>query len=44
MVHLLRLRASNARGEVSIPGQGTKIPYGVWCGKKKQETVAVGTL
>ena len=45
MVQLLRLRASSARSEVSIPGQGTKIPHAVWCGeKKKQETVAVGTL
>ena len=35
MVQLLRLRASNAGGVGSIPGQGTKIPQAAWCGQKK---------
>ena len=35
MVQCLRLRASTAGGMGPIPGQGTKIPQVVWCGKKK---------
>ena len=36
-VQWLRLRASNAGGEGSIPGQGTKIPHAMWWGQKKQK-------
>ena len=40
VVQWLRLCASNARGEGSIPGQGTKIalPGKVWRGIKKSKT------
>ena len=31
-----RLRAPNAGGTGSIPGQGTRIPYVAWHGKNKQ--------
>ena len=34
-VQWLRLCASNAGGEDSIPGQGTKIPHAMWCSKKQ---------
>ena len=30
----LRLCAVNAGGTSSIPGQGNKIPYAMWCGQK----------
>ena len=35
-VQWLRLRASNARGEGTIPGWGTKILHTVWPKKKKK--------
>ena len=31
----VRLRAPNAGGPGSIPGQGTKIPHAMPCGQKK---------
>ena len=34
MVQRVRLCAPNAGGAGSMPGQGTKIPHAVWCGKK----------
>ena len=35
MVHWLRLSASSAEGEGSIPGHGTKIPHATRYGQKK---------
>ena len=32
-----RFFASTAGGVGSIPGQGTKIPNGLWCAKKKKQ-------
>ena len=37
MVQWLRLCASNARGAVSIPGQGTKVPHALRSKKKKKK-------
>ena len=37
MVQWLRLRASNAWGVGSIPGQGTKIPHATRHGQNKKE-------
>ena len=37
MVQWLRLRASNARGVGSIPGQGTKIPHAALHHLKKKK-------
>ena len=34
MVQCLRLHASNAGGESSIPSWGTKIPHAAWHGQK----------
>jgi len=33
-VQWLRFCAAKARGVDPIPGQGTKIPYAMWCGQK----------
>ena len=37
VVQWLRLPASNAGGEGSIPGGGTKIPRAAWCSQKKKK-------
>ena len=37
VVRCLRLRASNAGGEGSIPGRGTKIPHALWRSQKKKK-------
>ena len=37
MVQWLKLHASNAGGTGLIPGQGTKILYALWRGRKKKE-------
>ena len=38
MVQWLRLRAVNAGGMGSIPGQGTNIPHAVWHAQKIKQT------
>ena len=38
VVQWLQLRASTARGEGSIPGQGTKIPHAAQCSQNKRVT------
>ena len=38
MVQRLRLRAPEAGGMGSIPGQGTKIPHATQCSQKNQHT------
>ena len=35
-VQWIRLRAPNAVGPGSVPGQGTKVPYATWHGQKKK--------
>ena len=30
------VKTSNAEDVGSIPGQGTKVPYAAWCGKKNK--------
>ena len=37
MVQRLRLHTSNAVGEGSIPGQGTRVPHATWCGQKNKK-------
>ena len=37
MVQWLRLYTFTAKGQGSIPGQGTKIPQATWCGQKKNK-------
>ena len=32
----LRFHAHSSGDTGSIPGQGTKIPHAIWCGKKKK--------
>ena len=41
MVQWLRLRAPNAGGTGSIPGQGTKIPHASWHGQKKKAMISL---
>ena len=38
MAQWLRLCASNAGGENSIPGWGPKILHSVWCNQKKKKS------
>ena len=40
MVQWLRLGASTAGGEGSIPGQRTKIPKAAWCVQENKATDA----
>ena len=44
MVQWLRLHVTNARGESSIPGQGTKIPHVARCSQKKEAKYNHSTL
>ena len=37
VVKWLGLRAFTAKGQGSIPGQGTKIPQAVWCSQKTKQ-------
>ena len=34
----------HAGGAGSIPGQGTKISYATWCGKKKKKGMCIDTF
>ena len=40
----LRLRTSSTGGMGSIPGLGTKIPYAMWHGQKKEILVIISVV